>query len=88
VFDVNRRGLSDESQFQFAAEQGRTILTYNTQDFVPIYELWYEIGHDHAGLIVSDEIPHGELVRRVTKLLETVSAEEMKNMLRYLQEFK
>lgn len=42
----------------------------------------------HYGIVVSNEIPQGELKRRVTKLLESVSAEEMVNMVRYLQEFK
>jgi hypothetical protein len=70
------------------AEQGRAILTYNVKHFVPLAELWYEAGRDHAGIILSDELEQGELTRRAVNLLAAVSAEEMKNALRFLQEFK
>jgi hypothetical protein len=39
-------------------------------------------------MVISNEIMPGELLRRVLKLLETVSAEEMRNTVRYLQDFK
>ena len=42
----------------------------------------------HYGIVVSNENPQGELKRRVTKLLESVTAEELKNMVRFLQDFK
>jgi hypothetical protein len=29
VYDVDRGGLSDEAQLEFAAQEGRAILTYN-----------------------------------------------------------
>jgi predicted nuclease of predicted toxin-antitoxin system len=88
VYEVDRGGESDESQLDYAAREGRAILTYDAGDFVPIAELWFEAGRDHAGIVLSNEIGPGELLRRVLKLLETVSAEEMRNAVRYLQEFK
>ena len=45
-------------------------------------------GKEHYGIVVSNEISQGELQRRVTKLLESVTAQELKNTIRYLQEFK
>jgi len=88
VYDVDRGGQSDESQLEFAAQEGRAILTYDAKDFVPLAELWYEAGRDHAGIIISVELEPSELLRRTLKLLETVSAEQMHNAIRYLQEFK
>ncbi len=88
VQDAGRKSEKDEPLLKFATEQGRTILTYNAKHFVPLAEVWYEAGQDHAGIVLSDEIEKGDLIRRVTKLLETVTAEEMKNAVRYLQEFK
>ncbi len=88
VYDVARKGLPDESQLEFAAAEGRAVLTYNAKDFLPLVELWYETGREHAGIVVSNQIAEGELLRRVLKLPETVSAEEMRNSVRYLQEFK
>jgi len=88
VYDADRGGLSDEAQLEYAAQQGRAILTYNARDFIPLAELWYEAGRDHAGIVISVQLEHGELFRRVLKLLEAVSSEEMMNAIRYLQEFK
>lgn len=88
VYDAGRGGLSDEEQLEFATQQGRAILTFNMKDFSPLARLWYEAGRNHAGIILSDEIPPGELLRRTLKLLEQVPADEMKNTVRYLQEFK
>ncbi len=39
---------------------------------------------EHYGVVVSIELSHGELRRRVTKLLESVTAEELVNAVRYL----
>ncbi|HLF03443.1 MAG TPA: DUF5615 family PIN-like protein [Anaerolineales bacterium] len=88
VMDADRAGQSDEAQLEFAAQQGRAILTYNIKHFSPLAQLWYEAGRDHAGIILSVELPQGELFRQALKLLETVSAEEVINSVRYLQEFK
>jgi len=88
VYHAQRGGFEDDAQLAFAVEQGRTLLTYNMQDFAPLATLWYEAGRSHAGIILSSELERGELLRRVEKLLATVSAEEMVNAVRFLQEFK
>jgi predicted nuclease of predicted toxin-antitoxin system len=88
VRDANRAGLADELQLAYAAEQGRAVLTYNIRHFIPVAELWYEAGRDHAGIVLSEELEQGELLRRVLNLLAAVSAEEMANTVRFLQEFK
>ncbi|MEK7276482.1 MAG: DUF5615 family PIN-like protein [Chloroflexota bacterium] len=88
VEDVGKKGEDDEPLLVFATTQGRAILTYNISDFSPLAKVWYEAGRDHAGIILSKNLEKGELLRRVTKLLETVTAEEMKNAVRYLQDFK
>ena len=88
VYDVERGGLPDEAQLEFATRQDRAILTYNAKDFIPLVEFWYEADRDHAGVIVSTELEHGELLRRVLKLLDNVTAEQMTNSLRFLQNFK
>lgn len=88
VCDADRAGMDDDEQLAFAAEQGRVVLTYNIKHFAPLAQVWYEAGRDHAGIILSEQLEPGELLRRVKKLLATVSAEEMSNAVRFLQEFK
>ena len=40
------------------------------------------------GIIISDQLSLGELLRRVERLLQALSAEELQNTLRYLQFYR
>ena len=91
VYHVNEVGLDntpDPEILRVAVEKHQAVVTFNIKDFVPLARQYSEEGKEHYGIVVSNEIPQGELQRRVTKLLESVSAEELKNMVRFLQEFK
>ncbi len=85
--EVGNAALDDETQMVFATNEGRVLLTHNIQDFVPIFEHWWYANRDHLGVVVSQQIPLGELQRRVRRLLDTVTADEMENNLRNLAEF-
>ncbi|RJP53978.1 MAG: hypothetical protein C4557_03930 [Anaerolineaceae bacterium] len=91
VIHVLESGLEqtpDSEILQSAVENHRAVVTFNTKHFIPLALQYAVEGKEHYGIVVSNEIPQGELKKRVTKLLESVSAEEMVNMVRYLQEFK
>ena len=85
--EVGNAALDDETQIVFATNEGRVLLTHNIQDFVPIFERWWHANRNHPGIVVSQQIPLGELQRQVMRLLDTVTADEMKNNLRNLAEF-
>jgi hypothetical protein len=53
-----------------------------------LVRFWYEASREHAGVILSIQLPPGDLLRQVERLLATLSAEELKNTVRWLQEFK
>jgi len=78
----------DNDHLAYAAEQGRAVLTFNTAGFELLAAEWFFAGKEHAGIIMSDQIPIGELLRRTERLLQRVSADEMHNSLRYLQAYK
>jgi predicted nuclease of predicted toxin-antitoxin system len=83
--------IDDEVQLRYATEQGMAILTYNSQDFVPLAEKWYFAGQEHAGIILSQQFDRrqfGELLRQVLRLLDSLTADEMWNQVVYLQRFK
>ena len=86
--DTEHRGIDDESLLAFATAQGRAVLTYNVRHFVPLIRLWYEAAREHAGVILSVQLPPSELMRQVERLLVTLSADELQNTVRWLQEFK
>ncbi len=90
VYDVDRAGLSDEEQWDYAAAQQRAFLTYDKDGgrFIKLAsERFYE-GRSHYGLIISSQLERGELLRRVLKLLNSVTADEMMNTVRFLEDFK
>ena len=80
--------LTDEQQVAYATSQGRAILTHNAKDFEPLAEKFLEKGIVHYGIVVSDQIELGELLRRVLNMLDRVDADGMKNTFHYLGEFK
>jgi hypothetical protein len=86
--EVQRWGLSDEEQLSYAASEGRVLFTYNAADYLRLHVDWLQRGQVHHGIIVSDQLPIGETVRRLLSLLNRVAADEMRNELRWLQAFK
>lgn len=85
--EIGHDTLDDESLLTFAANDQRTLLTHNTQDFVPIFERWWHADLHHCGIIVSQQIPLGNLQRRILGLLEMLTPEAMQDNLRNLAEF-
>jgi hypothetical protein len=87
IANTEHSGIDDEPLPAFATAEGRAVLTYNVRHFVPLVRLWYEAGREHAGVTLSIQLPPGELLRQVERLLTTLSADELKNTARWLQEF-
>jgi len=82
---------SDREQLEFAAGQQRAILTYNISDYAALHREWKGAGKKHGGIIISEQFPdkrYGELLRRTLKLLDTLTADELRGTLRNLAEFK
>ncbi len=80
----------DEFQLSHATERGMAIFTCNAQDFIPLARAWYFAGREHAGIIISEQFSRrqfGELLRRVLRLLNGVTADEMHNQILFLQQF-
>ncbi len=88
VNEVQRSGLSDEEQLGYAAENSRAILTFNARHFEPLAAKWFFAEREHAGIIISNELPIGELQRRAENLLNSRSADELKNTVHWLHEYR
>ena len=80
--------VEDIRQLAYATEKGRTILSYNKRDFALIHYQWMRIGRPHAGIILSDQLPIGVILRRIMKLYYSVNQADMKNRLEYLGAWK
>jgi hypothetical protein len=78
--ETSNWGIADEAQLTYATANGMAILTYNVADCIPLARTWYFTGREHAGLILSEQFSQrqfGELLRRVLRLLNSPTADEM-----------
>lgn len=85
---TEQRGFDDESLLALAAAQSRALLTNNHRDFVPLARAWFEADRAHSGIILSIQLPPGELLRQTLRLLQSLPADDLSNTVRWLQEFK
>jgi predicted nuclease of predicted toxin-antitoxin system len=74
VHDVNRanRQVSDAEQLEYAAQQGRVLVTYNRVDYQVLDAIWRAQGSTHAGILWCAErsIPRraiGDLIRSLAQ---------------------
>jgi predicted nuclease of predicted toxin-antitoxin system len=86
--EVRNDDLDDPSQLAYAVSQQRTLLTHNTQDFEPLHRQYMAEEISHFGIIVSNQISIGELLRRTLNMLDALDADQVKNTFHHLSEFK
>jgi predicted nuclease of predicted toxin-antitoxin system len=84
ALEAKRLGLSDESQLNFATQENRCLVTFNVGDFVRLHNRWMDEGREHAGVIVSKQLPVGEMLRRLLALLQKENADSMRGQVRFL----
>ena len=93
-FDVTstvEKGLmeaDDDEQLAYAASSQRAIVTFNHKDFAVRHQRYMKEGQEHWGIILSTEESMDILRRRLLRLLNTLTAEELKNQIRWLNEFR
>ncbi len=81
-------GMSDAEQLQYAAKEGRTIFTHNKRDFRLLHNEYLQTGMDLSGIVVSDQLPIGTMLRRFMKFWFALSAADMNNRLEFLSNWK
>ncbi len=88
VYECKRGGLSDPEQLAYAAREGRAILTHNIGDFVSLAVDYAVYRRFHAGIILSRQLEKGELLRRTQNLLQSLTAVQLQNTVRYLSDYR
>ncbi len=84
VNELNRKGLTDETQLQFSIAENRLILTHNIQDFVPLAVQLFEQSIAHPGILVARQYNKGVLISRTLALLESTTPEQLANTVRFI----
>ncbi|OGC43001.1 hypothetical protein A2Y85_02980 [candidate division WOR-3 bacterium RBG_13_43_14] len=86
--EANNKGTSDIEQLNYAIKSKRVIFSHNKRDFALLHKDILEQNGKHCGIIISDQIPAGDLLRRFMKLWFTLSAETMVNRIEFLSTWK
>ena len=89
--EVPLLGVADEAQIEFAAAQGRALLTFNHAHFSRIAAEWFENGRKHHGIVITyrqfglDQL--GRFSTAVATLLSALTEDELENTIRVLDDF-
>jgi predicted nuclease of predicted toxin-antitoxin system len=88
VKESNLLARSDAEQLAFAVTQKRALVTINFSDFVSLHETYKAKDQEHFGIIFTTEQRFGTMLNRLLKLLNSLTVEDLKNQIRWLNEFK
>ena len=86
--EANMLSQDDEEQFAWAVGEQRAIVTFNFNDFVALHEKCISDGKEHFGIILSTAETLAVLLHRLLRLLNSISVDDLKNQIRWLNEFK
>ncbi|MDQ3755241.1 MAG: hypothetical protein M3371_10980 [Acidobacteriota bacterium] len=80
------RGRDDDQHLDYATAQGRVLYSFNVGDFSALHAAYLTEGKTHAGIILAPQQRYGigEQMRRLLRLVRTVSAEEMRDRIEFL----
>jgi hypothetical protein len=82
--EAGQLGNGDEQQLSFATTHEKTFFTHNRNDFERIAEESFATGKEHHGIIIGVRRQPYEIARRLLAILNNVTADEMKNQVRYM----
>ena len=82
--EAGHLGLPDADQLTFATRGERVFFTHNRGHFARLHQEMMREGRSHAGIILSDQLPVGVLLRRLSNLCFRLTQEEMTTRLEFL----
>ena len=74
----------DAEQLEYAGSQHKALLTHNRVDFEILARVYLEASQMHYGIILAVRRPPQEIARRLLRILNQVTADEMQNQVRYI----
>ena len=77
-------GKTDAEQLEYAVSQSAAILTHNRIDFEELAQAYFAQERLHYGIIVAVRRLYSEIVRRLLAILNSTTADEMRNQILYI----
>ena len=84
----NMLSKEDDHQLKFAVSEKRALVTCNFCDFVNLDQDYSSENMVHWGIILTTEVTIGTMLNRLLKMLNLITADGLKNQVRWLNEFK
>lgn len=84
--EARMAGRDDEEHLAYAAERGRVLCSFNTRDFCRIHRDWMDQNRSHSGIILAQQRRYspGEQMRRILRIVLSLSADDMKDRVEFL----
>ncbi len=82
--DEGQLGKSDSEQLAYAVSQRKVLFTHNRYDFEALAHEYASAGETHCGIILAVRYSPYEIVRRLMRFLNHVTADEIQNQVRYI----
>jgi hypothetical protein len=85
--EAGRKGLSDREQIEYAASEKRVLFSHNVADFVKMHRDFVKTDRQHRGMILSKQLPVGQIVQALLRLLSHVREEDVINRVMWLSDW-
>ena len=77
-------GKPDTEQLAYAVNRGLCLVTHNRRDFQELHQQYVSEGSAHPGIIIAVRRRPYETANRLLQLLNTITADEMRNQMLYI----
>ncbi|NCO74557.1 MAG: hypothetical protein GW795_06520 [Cyanobacteria bacterium] len=84
VRDEEMLQKTDPEQLSYCVKQKKTLVTHNRADFEKLVQEYFNLNQTHYGVIIAVRHPPQEIARRLLKIVNHLTADEMRNQVRYM----
>lgn len=86
ALDAGLIEIPDEAHLTYAASEGRVLYSFNVSDFCRPHREFLGSGREHSGIVLARQqhFSVGDQMRRLLRLMGTLSVDEMRNRLEFL----
>ncbi|MBL1208686.1 DUF5615 family PIN-like protein [Geminocystis sp. GBBB08] len=84
VRDEEMLQKTDPEQLSYCVNQKKTLVTHNRADFEKLVQEYFKLNQTHYGVIIAVRHPPQEIARRLLKIVNHLTADEMRNQVRYI----
>ena len=84
--DAKLLAQTDKVHLQYATNQGRVIFTFNRGDYFQLHTEWLNNNQPHSGIIVSNQLGTGIILRRLLQLIDAKTSDDMLDWFEFLSD--